>query len=163
MATSSSRPLSGKQPDRRGQARMAAVQALYQVEMGTRTPRSVIAEFLQHRLEEDIDGMRLGPIDRTLFGELVEGVTKQRNAFQDMLISVLDADWPLDRLETLLRIILECGVYELVERPSVPLNIIINEYVELARAFFENREPAFVNGVLDRLGRVLRESEISTA
>jgi N utilization substance protein B len=154
----SGRRNAGGSPDRRRQARLAAVQALYQVELGELTPRSVITEFLHHRLEEEIDGVRLGRIDRTLFGELVEQVPKQRSDLQDMLAGALDEDWPIERLERVLRIILECGVYELAERPGVPINVIVNEYVELARAFFNNREPGLVNALLDRLGHILRDS-----
>ena len=162
MTTSGSGRAAGP-PDRRRQARLAAVQALYQVEVGEVSPRSVITEFLNHRLKEEIDGVRLGRIDRTLFGELVEQVPGQRRELQDMIAGALDEDWPIDRLERLLRIILECGVYELAERPSVPLNIVITEYVELARAFFDSREPAMVNAVLDRLGRVLRAETAPSA
>ncbi len=162
MTTSGSGRAAGP-PDRRRQARLAAVQALYQVEVGEVSPRSVITEFLNHRLKEEIDGVRLGRIDRTLFGELVEQVPGQRRELQDMIAGALDEDWPIDRLERLLRIILECGVYELAERPTVPLNIVITEYVELARAFFDSREPAMVNAVLDHLGRVLRAETAPSA
>jgi N utilization substance protein B len=163
MSQSASGRGTGDAPDRRRQARLAAVQALYQVELGSASPRSVIAEFLQHRLEEEIDGIRLGRIDRSLFGELVEHVSRQRTELEDMIAGALDEDWPLERLERLLRIILACGVYELAERPNVPLSIVITEYVELARAFFDSREPAFVNAVLDRLGNVLREDVSASA
>jgi N utilization substance protein B len=157
MSHSASGRSTGGAPDRRRQARLAAVQALYQVDLGAANPRAVITEFLQHRLDEEIDGVRLGRIDRSLFGELVEQVSAQRGELEDMIAGALDEDWPLERLERLLRIILACGVYELAERPSVPLSIVITEYVELARAFFDSREPAFVNAVLDRLGKVLRD------
>lgn len=157
MSHSASGRGTGGAPDRRRQARLAAVQALYQVDLGAANPRAVITEFLQHRLDEELDGVRLGRIDRSLFGELVEQVSVQRGELEDMIAGALDEDWPLERLERLLRIILACGVYELAERPRVPLSIVITEYVELARAFFDSREPAFVNAVLDRLGKVLRD------
>jgi len=162
MTTSGSGHAAGP-PDRRRQARLAAIQALYQVELGPASPRSVITEFLHYRLKEEIDGVRLGRIDRSLFGELVEQVPGQRRELQDMIAGALDADWPIDRLERLLRIIMECGVYELAERPSVPLDIVITEYVELARAFFDSREPAMVHGVLDHLGRILRAAAAPSA
>lgn len=162
MTTSGSGRAAGP-PDRRRQARLAAVQALYQVELGEVSPRSVITEFLNHRLKEEIDGVRLGRIDRSLFGELVERVPQQRRELQDMIAGALDEDWPIDRLERLLRIILECGVYELAERPAVPLNIVITEYVELARAFFDSREPGMVNAVLDHLGNILRAGAAPSA
>ncbi len=158
-AAAQDRRTEGRLPDRRGQARLAAVQALYQVELGELSPRSVIHEFLEHRLDEEIDGLRLGRIDRKLFGELVEQVSRRRRELEDMIAAVLDEEWTVERLETVLRIILACGAYELAERPSVPARAIINEYVELARAFFSDREPNLVNGILDRLAHTLREEE----
>lgn len=156
-ATRNRHPAGG--PDRRRQARLAAVQALYQVDMGKLTPRSVIFEFLEHRLDEEIDGLRLGRIDRTLFGELVEKVPQRRGELDDMIAAVLGEEWSVERLETVLRIILECGAYEMAERQAVPARAIINEYVEMARAFFNEREPSLVNGVLDKLAHTLRAEE----
>ncbi len=148
-------------PDRRHQARLAAVQALYQVELGKASPQSVVLEFLDHRLDEEIDGLRIGKIDRGLFGELVTGVSKERKRLDGMIAAVLDEEWEIERLETLLHIILTCGVYELIERPGMPARAVINEYMDLAHAFFAGKEPAMVNGVLDRLAQSLREDELS--
>lgn len=145
--------------DRRRQARMAAVQAVYQIELGEASPRSVILEFLEHRLDEDIDGLRLGEVDRPLFTELVEQVWARREEFDDMTAAVLDEAWQVERLERLLRLILRCGCYELTERRDIPARVVMNEYVELARAFFGGKEPAMVNGILDRLAHELRPEE----
>ena len=142
--------------DRRTQARLAAVQALYQVELGESDPGTVLLDFLQNRLNEDMEGLKIGRVDRTLFGGIVHGVPGRRRELDDMISAVLDPDWPLDRLETVLRIILECGAYELAETDDTPVGAIINEYVELGRAFFDGGEPGLVNGVLDRLARTLR-------
>lgn len=160
-AASRSGPAHGH--DRRRHARMAAVQALYQVEVGEGSPRAVIAEFVRHRLAEDIDGLRLGEVDRTLFAELVEQVWRRRGEFDDIIAAVLDADWQVERLERLLRLILRCGVYELAQRTDIPAPVVMNEYVELARAFFGGKEPAMVNGVLDRLARELRFEDLEPA
>lgn len=146
-------------PDRRHQARLAAVQALYQVQLGRASPQSVVLEFLHHRLDEEIDGLRIGKIDRTLFGELVNGVSEQKTQIEKTIAAVLDEDWEIGRLETLLRIILACGVYELMERPNMPARAVINEYMDLAHAFFSGKEPAMVNGILDRLAHSLRGEE----
>jgi len=147
---------SDRELDRRTQARLAAVQALYQVEVGDLDPGTVLLDFLQNRLQEDMEGLKIGRVDRTLFGELVHGVPGKRRELDDMLAAVLDPDWPLERLETVLRIILECGAHELAETPDAPSGAVINEYVELARAFFDGGEAGLVNGVLDRLARTLR-------
>jgi N utilization substance protein B len=129
---------------RRRIARLAAVQALYQLELNPgRGPDAVIGEFLHHRLGRDIDGDNYGKADERLFGDLVRGVTEHR-----------------ERLERLLRLILEAGAYELVHRPDIPPRVTISEYVAIAYAFFSGREPALANGVFDRLARTLRAAEL---
>lgn len=159
--TPDTRAADARGPDRRRQARLAAVQALYQAEVAGASPQAVIAEFLQHRLKEEIDGLRLGRIDRALFSGIVTEVMREREDLDNMIAAVLDEDWTVDRLETLLRIILRCGAYELSERVDVPARPIISEYMDLAHAFFSGKEPSLVNGVLDKLARSLRDGELS--
>ncbi len=146
----------GRGGARQSVARLAAVQALYQVEMTGAPSERVVAEFLSHRLDEELDGVTLAAADRGLFEELVRGASAERDDLDDMLAAVLDADWPVERLETLLRIVLRAGAYELSGRPDVPVRVVISEYVDLAGAFFGGKEPGLVNGVLDRLARELR-------
>jgi N utilization substance protein B len=150
----------GPAPDRRRQARLAAVQALYQVELGEMTADRVVTEFLQYRLEETIDGVQLGRIDRGLFGDLVKGVVAHRQDLVDSLSGALAEGWSFERLERLLQIIMMCGLFELAHRPATPARTAIHEYVDLAKAFFDDREPRMVNGVLDHLARVLRPEEL---
>ena len=141
---------------RRSAARLAAVQALYQIEMSGAAPDVVLGEFFDHRLQEEVDGVRLDGADRRLLRELVAGIAKEAHALDDMLSAVLEADWPVERLEILLRLVLRAGAYELSERRDVPPRVVIAEYVDLADAFFGGKEPGLVNGVLDRLARSLR-------
>ncbi len=143
----------------RSSARLAAVQALYQMEMSGSTPDRVIQEFVDLRLKEDVDGVILAEADRKLMSELVRGVAEGAGEFDDMLAAVLDEDWPVERLETLLLSLLRAGVYELAERRSIPIRVVISEYMAVADAFFSGREPAMVNGVLDRVARALRPEE----
>ena len=140
-------------------ARLAATQALYQIELGGASAGQVVQEFLDHRLEEEIDGLRLAKTERRLLAELVEGVFARQGDLDDMLAAVLDRDWPVERLETLLRIVLRAGAYELSERPGVPARVIITEYLGLADAFCGGKEPGLVNAVLDRLAQALRPEE----
>lgn len=140
-------------------ARLAAVQALYQVALTGGDPAEVLAEFLQHRLEEELEGVRLGEIDRELFADLVRQGAAQAEPLDDMIAAVLAEDWTVERLETLLRIILRLGAYELAERQDIPSRVVINEYVDLAHAFFEGKEPAMANAMLDRLAHTLRREE----
>ncbi len=137
-------------------ARLAAVQALYQVEMTGASAESVLAEFLAHRLDEEVDGLCLAAADRRLLDELLRGTVAERDALDDMLAAVLDENWPVERLEILLRIVMRAGAFELSRRPEVPARVVVAEYVDLAGAFFGGKEPGLVNGVLDRLARTLR-------
>jgi N utilization substance protein B len=146
---------------KRSAARLAAVQALYQVEMTDLAGSAVTQEFVKHRLGQQIDGDDYVSADETLFRELVEG-TLQRAAELDALISgALTPDWPLERLEMVLRAILRAATFELVARIDVPVRVVITEYVDIAHAFFAGKEPGMVNGVLDRLGRSLRATELA--
>lgn len=155
------KPRASTHVDPRRTARLAALQALYQVTLGETTADAVTLEFLQHRLDEEIDGLRLGKIDRALFRQLVRDTHADSKRLDELLTGVLPAAWPVDRLEMLLRLILRLGAYELLEQPSTPARVVITEYLELAKAFFDDREPKMVNAILDRLGRQLRPEEFS--
>ncbi len=156
------RPLTGALARRRA-ARLAAVQALYQIELTGVPPEAVIAEFAAHRLGREQDGIDAGPVDRALFADLVRGAVARAGELDNLVAAVLAEDWPLDRLETTLRAILRAGTYELAARPDVPARVIISEYVDLAAAFFAGKEPGIANGVLDRLARELRPDELEQA
>jgi N utilization substance protein B len=150
-------PTAGK----RSLARLAAVQALYQIELAGSEPEAVIAEFLAHRLGQEIDGERYADADRAFFRALVSGGSERREDIDRSIAAALPADWPLARLESVLRAIMRAGAYELLACPDVPARVAINEYVEIAHAFFSGKEPGMVNGVLDRLARTLRPDELT--
>ena len=153
---------SGKGGAKQSAARLAAVQALYQAELTGAPVEEVLAEFLALRLGEEIDGVSLAGADRGLLDLLVRGVGKERDELDDMLAAVLDENWPVERLETLLRILLRVGALELSRRPEAPVRVVVSEYVDLAGAFFGGKEPGLVNGVLDRLARALRPEAFET-
>ena len=146
---------------RRSAARLAAVQALYQIELSGVAPEAVIAEFQQHRLGRDQDGENYGQADATLFADIVRGAVEHRATLDAAITTVLTPDWPLDRLEVTLRAILRAGAYELSSRRDVPAPVVINEYIDIAHAFFSGKEPGLVNGVLDRLAQSARPEEVS--
>jgi N utilization substance protein B len=148
-------------PKPKTMARLAAVQALYQLELSGSAPDSVKQEFLDHRLGEELDGLHLGHIDGRLFGVLVDGIAAESAELDDMLMALLPEDWPVQRLTRLLRIILRAGAFELAARPDTPARVIITEYVDLAHAFFEGKEPGMANAILDRMARFLRPEEFS--
>jgi N utilization substance protein B len=144
---------------KRRSARLAAVQALYQIEIARIEPDAVVLEFLQHRVSEEIDGQVLGELDQALFAELVRESHARIGELDDMLSAVVDENWSVERLDTLMRVLLRAGLYELAYKLEVPARAIIAEYVALAHDFFFGKEPAMVNGMLDRLARSLREEE----
>ena len=154
-------PRQGGSARRRSIARLAAVQALYQLELNPgRGAEAVIGEFVHHRLGREIDGDVYGEADEKLFGEIVRGVTANRERLDETVSAALSEEWPLGRLETLLRLMLEAGAFELVHRPDIPPRVTMSEYVAIAYAFFDGREPSLANGVLDHLARTLRGADL---
>jgi len=146
---------------RRSIARLAAVQALYQLELNPgRGADAVIGEFVHHRLGREIDGDVYGEADEKLFADIVRGVTNNRERLDETVSAALSEEWPLARLETLLRLIIEAGAYELMHRPDIPPRVTISEYVAVAHAFFSGREPGLANGVLNCLARTLRAADL---
>lgn len=150
--------MTGETPkvSRRTAARLAAVQALYQIDMTGAPTAGVVREFLGHRLERDGEGNRLVAPDRRLFEAIVTEVMENRDDLDRGIESVLTPDWPLDRVDRVLRAILRAGAYELRDREDIPPAVVISEYVDVAKAFYSRKEPGLVNGVLDRLSRIFR-------
>jgi transcription antitermination protein NusB len=147
---------------RRSAARLAAVQALYQLELTDAGPEEVLLDFIRSRLE-DIEGERIVRADEQYFADLVRGAVHKRQELDDMIAGVLAESWSVDRLETILHVILRAAAYELSAHLDVPPRVAISEYVDLADAFFGGKETSLVNGVLDRLARALRPAEMETA
>ena len=175
MTTPKARPPGGHRPEgpeagaggaraggrRRSVARLAAVQALYQLELNREIdPEAVVREFARHRLGRDIDGDGYGEADPALFSDIVRGVAADLDRLDATITEVLTEEWPLRRFDAVLRAILRAGAYELVHRRDVPPRVSINEYTTIAHAFFSGKEPGLANGVLDKLGRMLRASEM---
>jgi N utilization substance protein B len=151
---------------RRGAARLAAVQALYQIELTGAPPDRVLREFVTHRMGGSTEAAadeRVGEADRELFSALVRGATERRAELDAIVRSALAPGWSLERMDRVLRALLRAGAFELSARPETPARVAITEYVEVAHAFYEGREPGFVNGVLDKLARQLRPGEMNGA
>jgi len=141
-------------------ARLAAVQALYQIDLSDAKPETVIAEFVTHRLGREVDGQNYGEADAALFADIVRGTAARRDDLDRAISDILTPDWPLARLEMVLRAILRAGTYELLARPDVPARVAISEYLDVAHAFYAGKEPGLVNGVLDRLAHRLRPADL---
>lgn len=144
----------------RSNARLAAVQALYQWEATGAKPAAVIKEFTDFRLGEVVDDVALPPADLKLFALVVTGAAANVSDLDDMIAAVLTEDWTVERLEATLRAILRCGVFELAHREDVPPRVVIAEYVGVCDAFFGAKETGLVNGILDQLARQLRPDEM---
>jgi transcription antitermination protein NusB len=144
----------------RSAARLAAVQALYQMEFGGLGTEAVLREFLHDRLGHEGDEEAYADADPELFARIVRGVAGEREELDDMIAAVLSDDHDVDRLETLLRIVMRAGVLELSRHFDIPARVTLNEYVDIADAFYDRRGTGLVNAVLDRVGRALRAEEL---
>lgn len=154
-------PAKGRPPaaPHRSAARLAAVQALYEIDLSGASADPVLAEFMARRWRVGGDAATAAP-DPALLDDVVRGVTRRRADIDGMIGPALAGEWTVERLEAVLRAILRAGVYELVARGDVPARVVISEYLDVAHAFFAGNEAALVNGVLDRLARVLRPGEL---
>ena len=149
--------------NQRGAARLGAVQALYQMDVGGAPLPAVIGEFEAHRLGAELEGEQLRPADVDFFRALVSGVVGEQRRIDPVIDAALPPTWPLTRIDLTLRAILRCGVFELISRRDVPARVAIAESVDVAKAFFSADEPGLVNGVLDRVARDMRPEEVAKA
>jgi N utilization substance protein B len=148
--------MTGKGRQARSVARLAAVQALYQMEISGAGSEAVVREFIDHRFDADIEGEALAPADEAYFSEIVRGVVAYQAAIDRAVVQRLAEGWRLERLDATVRAILRSGAFELMHRPDAPVEVVIDEYVELAKSFFEGPEAGFVNGALDGIARDAR-------
>src|SRR5271157_3258190 len=175
MISSAELPPGGEPPDseerrdshprggsrRRSVARLAAVQAVYQLELNPGAePESVVREFARHRFGHEIDGDQYAEADPALFADIVRGVAADQQQLDSAISAALTPEWPLLLLDAVLRAILRAGAYELLHRRDVPPRVSISEYTAIAHAFFTGKEPGLANGVLDHLARALRLDEL---
>jgi transcription antitermination protein NusB len=142
--------------NKRGAARLAAVQALYQMDVAGSGLLEITAEYESFRLGKEVDGDLYREADAQWFRAILSGVVENQKAVDPIIRQALTEDWPLSRLDSTLRAILRAGVYELMKRKDVPVAVVVSEYVDIAKAFFEDDEPKMVNAVLDRVAMKLR-------
>ncbi|SHN48466.1 transcription antitermination factor NusB [Erythrobacter sanguineus] len=152
---------SGQPSQARSAARLAAVQALYQQHMESTALAKLLDEFHQHRLGRDIDNDDFGDAayaeaEVPFFDDVVRGVDARREEIDALLGARLAAGWSIARLDKAMLQVLRAGTYELIARPDVPAAVAINEYVEVAKAFFDDGQAKFVNGVLDAVAKGAR-------
>jgi N utilization substance protein B len=147
----------------RSAARLAAVQALYQMEVADAPVHEVLAEFESFWIGREVEGDAYKPAEVAFFRDIVEGVLREQRRLDPEIDAALAAGWPLKRIEVVLRAILRAGAYELLRRRDIPARVVISEYVDVAGAFVEREEAGMINAVLDSLGRGLRAAEFTAS
>ena len=152
-----------RKANRRGAARLAAVQALYQMDVAATPVNDILAEFESHWLGREVEGSQYLPAEAAFFREIVTGCVREQRKLDPLIDRTLAGGWPLKRIETVLRAILRAGAYELENRHDVPARVVVSEYVSVAHAFLDGEETGMVNAVLDALARRLRTAEFDQA
>jgi N utilization substance protein B len=150
-----------RKANKRGAARLAAVQALYQMDLAGTGMNEILAEFESHWLGSEVDGAHYLPAEAAFFRDIVGGVVREQRTLDPKIDEALSRGWPLKRIEALLRAVLRAGAYELAHRPDIPARVITSEYVDVASAFVEEDETGMVNAVLDQLARQSRGEEFT--
>lgn len=155
-------PGDARRANRRGAARLAAVQALYQMDLAATPLHEILAEFESHWLGREVEGDEYLPAEAKHFRDVVGGVVAEQRTLDPMIDAALQKGWPLKRIEMVLRAILRAGAYELGSKPDVPARVVVSEYVDVAHAFVDEDETGMVNAVLDQIARQLRADEFAT-
>jgi transcription antitermination protein NusB len=163
MARATPPPKEDRKANRRGAARLAAVQALYQMDIAGTGLNEILAEFESHWIGREVEGEQYLPAEAAFFRDIVEGVVREQRRLDPLIDRALSDTWPLKRIETLLRAVLRGGAYELDHRRDVPARAVVSEYVDVANAFVGKEETGMVNAVLDALARQLRGGEFDRA
>jgi N utilization substance protein B len=150
-----------RKANRRGAARLAAVQALYQMDIAGTGVNDITAEFERHWLGREVEGETYLPAEAAFFRDVISGVVREQRTLDPMIDLALAQGWPLKRIETILRAVLRAGAYELGHRSDVPARVVVSEYVDVANAFVDRDETGMVNAVLDQIARQLRAGEFN--
>ena len=145
-----------KKANRRGAARLAAVQALYQMDIGGAGINDIFAEFESHWLGGEVEGDKYLPAEAAFFKDVVAGVVRDQGKLDPLIDDALSKGWPLKRIDAILRAVLRAGSYELEHRKDVPARVVVSEYVDVANAFVDGDETGMVNAVLDQIARQFR-------
>lgn len=154
---------SDRKANRRGAARLAAVQALYQMDIAGAGLNDIFAEFESHWLGGEVEGEQYLPAEAAFFRDVVSGVVRDQETLDPLIDDALSKGWPLKRIDAILRAVLRAGAYELERRKDVPGRVVVSEYVDVANAFVEAEETGMVNAVLDQIARRFRADEFARA
>ncbi|HEX4409892.1 MAG TPA: transcription antitermination factor NusB [Xanthobacteraceae bacterium] len=148
-----------RKANKRGAARLAAVQALYQMDLAGAGLNEIMAEFESYWLGGEVEGVQYLPAEAAYFRDIVGGVVREQTKLDPQIDAALTKGWPLKRVETVLRAVLRAGAYELAYRNDVPARVVTAEYVDVAQAFVDKEETGMINAVLDALAHQWRAAE----
>ena len=148
-----------RKANRRGAARLAAVQALYQMDIAGAGLNDIFAEFESHWLGSEVEGEKYLPAEAAFFRDVVSGVVRDQTKLDPLVDDALAKGWPLKRIDAIIRAVMRAGAYELEHRKDVPARVVVTEYVDVANAFVDREETGMVNAVLDQLARRFRADE----
>lgn len=151
----------GKAP-RRSAARLAAVQALYQMEVSGKGIAETLAEFESFWIGGEVEGAQYAAAELAFFRDVLGGVLADQEPIDRAIDKTLAKTWPLARVDSVMRAILRAGAYELIKRKDIPARVVIKEYVDVAGAFFGHDEAGMINAVLDALARQFRSGEFES-
>ena len=155
------KPDDDRKANQRGAARLAAVQALYQMDLAGTGLNDIMAEFESHWLGGEVEGAQYRPAESAYFRDIVGGVVREQSKLDPQIDGALTRGWPLKRIEAVLRAVLRAGAYELAHRPDVPARVVMSEYADVAGAFVDDKETGMVNAVLDQLAHEMRAAEFT--
>jgi N utilization substance protein B len=161
MATAPTNDKEARKANKRGAARLAAVQALYQMDMAGTGLNEILAEFESHWIGREVEGEQYLPAEAAFFRDVVSGVVRDQATLDPLIDDALSKGWPLKRIDAILRAVLRAGSYELEHRKDVPGRVVVSEYVDVAHAFVEAEETGMVNAVLDQIARQFRADEFA--
>jgi transcription antitermination protein NusB len=148
---------------KRSASRLAAVQALYQMDMTGTSVVNVLAEFETYWIGQEIEGVEYSPAEESLFRDLVGGVVREQMKIDPKVDAALADGWPLKRVDAIMRAIMRAGVYELTHRLDIPPKVTISEYVAAAHAFLDKDESGMVNAVLDKIAKAERSDHLQAS
>jgi transcription antitermination protein NusB len=161
MALPAKQSNAARKANKRGAARLAAVQALYQMDLVGTGLNEILTQFEMHWLGGEVEGAQYRPAEAAFFRDIVGGVVREQSRLDPQIDAALTRGWPLKRIEAVLRAVLRAGAYELACRSDVPARVVTAEYVDVAAAFVDEEETGMVNAVLDQLAHQLRAAEFS--
>ena len=157
-------PSAPRTANQRGAARLAAVQALYQMDVGLQTHEDTLSQFSAIHVGREVEGEEYLPADADFFRQIVTGVIKAQLQIDPAVDNALVDGWPMPRIDATLRAILRAATFELLRRKDIPARVVITEYVDVAKAFYEDDAPKMVNAVLDGVARAAgRDDEAARA